>query len=71
MEELKLLLINIEDSYYDFVESTLGYSKDNEKHIDLLINYIKGNPNVKTSDVIKFISDQPDFMDDVVLTKAI
>lgn len=66
MNELKMLLLNMEDSYYDFVEATLGYARTNEKHILLLVDYIKENPSAKTSDVIKFISDQPDFMDDVI-----
>ena len=33
-------------------------------------NYIKRNPCVKSADVIKFVSDQPDFADDAAYMRV-
>lgn len=63
MKELEDLLINIEDSYYDFISGIMNYAKGNEDRRKKLIDYIKANPEVKSSDVVKFVSDQPDFFE--------
>ena len=63
MKELEDLLINIEDSYYDFISGIMNYAKGNEDRRKKLIDYIKVNPEVKSSDVVKFVSDQPDFFE--------
>ena len=64
MNELKDLLLNIEDSYYDFVSGILNYAERKESGQKKLIEFIKSNPDVKSSDVVKFVSDQPDFYED-------
>lgn len=71
MKELKMLLANVSDSYYDFVEGVVLYAKKSNQHTLLVTNYIKQNPDATSSDIIEFISDQPDFMDDVVLNNVI
>ena len=63
MKELEDLLINIEDSYYDFISGIMNYAKGNQDRRKKLIDYIKANPEVKSSDVVKFVSDQPDFFE--------
>ena len=42
------------------------YAQKNAARLEMLTAYIK-NPGVKSADVIKFVSDQPDFADDARL----
>lgn len=64
MNELSALLNAIEDSYYDFVSAVLHYAGEKESRQKTLISYIKANPGLSSSDVVKFVSDQPDFYED-------
>lgn len=57
MEELKILLINVSDSYYDFVTGMLDVAKKSEYRKNKLIDYIKSNPKAKTSDIIRYTMD--------------
>lgn len=55
MEELKNLLENISDSYYDFVVGILNKAKRYPEKSDELIEYIKNNPNIHTSEVVEWV----------------
>ncbi len=57
MSELKDLLINVPDSYYDFVESLLDEARKSDERKRDLIQYLKANPEATTSDVLLFLSD--------------
>ena len=57
MSELKKLLINVPDSYYDFVEGLLDEARKSEYRRTGLINFLKENPGALTSDVLKFLVD--------------
>lgn len=70
MEELALLLNNISDSYVDFVTAILHYAAKNEDNLEDLIGFIKNNPDVTSSDVVKFVSDRKDFFEGAVSTSA-
>lgn len=61
MTDLMEKICKISDVYDDFVFGVVNYTKKNPEHIKLLNNYIDSNPNVTTSDIIHFISIQPDF----------
>ena len=52
MEELKALLENVSDSYYDFVQGMLLNAKEHYDRIDEIIAYIKDNPEADTSDIL-------------------
>lgn len=52
MEELKVLLENVSDSYYDFVQGMLLNAKEHYDRIDEIIAYIKDNPEADTSDIL-------------------
>ena len=52
MEELKALLENVSDSYYDFVRAMLQSAKEHYDRIDEIIEYIKDNPEANTSDIL-------------------
>lgn len=64
MKELIILLTSIEDSYSDFVFAMQNYAKKKPLRLEVLVNYIKNNPQANSSDVIKFVSEQPDFFED-------
>ena len=64
MGELAALLNQVEDSYFDFISAMLHYAQKTESRQTLLIDYLKNHPEAKSSDVIRFVSDQPDFYED-------
>lgn len=57
MSELRELLINVPDSYYDFVEGLLDEAKKSKQRELGLIRFLKTHPQAKTSDVLKFLVD--------------
>ena len=64
MEELTALLNAIDDSYYDFVSAMINYAEKKPTRQKLLVDYIKNTPNLKSSDVVRFVSEQNDFFED-------
>lgn len=70
MEELKALLNNISDSYYDFVSAMIHYAKKKKTREDALLGFIKSNPDATSSDVIEFVSNQEDFFEDAAYMKV-
>lgn len=69
LEELKKRLENIKDSYFDFVDAIIHYAKRKQEHIDLLNKFLDEHPETSTSDVVYFVSIQPDFFEDSVPQK--
>lgn len=63
MEELKVLLENVSDSYYDFVQGMLLNAKEHYDRIDEIIAYIKDNPKADTSDILGWDSATFDGID--------
>nr|DAL87938.1 MAG TPA: hypothetical protein [Caudoviricetes sp.] len=63
MEELKALLENVSDSYYDFVRAMLQSAKEHYDRIDEIIAYIKDNPEANTSDILGWDSATFDGID--------
>ena len=61
MKELIEKLVNIPDSYDDFLLGVISYAKKTPEHIIILKDFIDNNPQVSTSDVAEFIIEQPDF----------
>ena len=61
---------NIDDSYFEFVSAMEHYAQKNAARLEMLTAYIKRNPGVKSADVIKFVSDQPDFADDAAYMRV-
>lgn len=64
MEELTALLNAIDDSYYDFVSAMINYAAKKPTRQKLLVDYIKNTLNLKSSDVVRFVSEQNDFFED-------
>ncbi|MBQ1171094.1 MAG: hypothetical protein IIX48_00665 [Lachnospiraceae bacterium] len=63
MEELISRLNAISNSYFEFVDSVIDYAEEKETHLYLITEYLNTNPSATPSDVLKFISFQPDFFD--------
>lgn len=64
MNELTKMLNEIEDSYFDFVSAILHYAEKKPTRLEAVVEFLKGNPGISSADVIKFVSDQPDFFED-------
>ncbi|MBQ9610848.1 MAG: hypothetical protein IJV15_15615 [Lachnospiraceae bacterium] len=64
MEEFKKTLENIEDSYYGFVAAVITYVNKKQSRFDAVKTFIINNPKALTSDILQFISNQPDFFED-------
>ena len=64
MEELRIMLKNVPDSYEDFVIGMINYASYSEDRKQRLTEYLRNNPGVGTASIIRYISDQPDFYDD-------
>lgn len=61
MDELYERLNKIPDSYFAFVLGIVSYVKMKPSRLDVVLTFIRDNENAKSSDVVKFISEQPDF----------
>lgn len=57
MEELKKLLENVSDTYEDFVTAILAETKKDKEKLKKTTEYIKSNPKVTTSEVIRYVDD--------------
>ena len=67
MEEIIKKLETIPNAYFAFIAGVNTYIKDNPDRQRRLLEFLNtSNGDLTTSDVIKFISDQPDFFDDSV-----
>ena len=61
MEELTKKLKDVDRSYPDFVEAVLLYVEKKAARLIAVEGYLDSNPDVTASDILEFISDQPDF----------
>ena len=61
MEELVNKLNAIPDSYFGFVMGIISYAKRKPERLDKVLRYLNETPNPTSSDVVKFVMDQPDF----------
>ena len=57
-DELKKLLENVSDTYYDFVKGALIEAKKDESYAEKLIDYLKNNPDATTSEIIKYETEE-------------
>lgn len=64
MSELKSLLLNVPDSYYDFVESLMDEARKSDRRKQSLIRYLKTNPKATTSDVLMYLVDDLELYDE-------
>lgn len=65
IEELKGKLKKIKGSYDSFVIAVIVYAKKKECRLTTVNDYIDNHPSATTSDILSFISEQPDFEEDL------
>lgn len=70
MENFTIRLNNVADSYYDFVVAVLTYVNNKKSRLEVVENFMNNNPSALTSDILGFISQQPDFFDDAAYVQA-
>lgn len=70
MKELEQLLHNIDRSYPDFVGAILQYAGKKPSRLQAVLDFIKGHPEANSSDVVLFVSQQPDFAEDAAYMSA-
>ncbi len=57
MKELRELLDNVSDSYYDFIVGICAAVKSREDGAQLMIDYIKAHPEATSSDIIEVLEE--------------
>jgi hypothetical protein len=70
MEELINRLNAIPNAYFEFIYSVVDYAESKTSHYTLIMDYLSASPSASISDVLKFISQQPDFFEDDVPDEA-
>lgn len=63
MDTLISRLNSIPNAYFEFIDSVADYAEIKPEHLTLLMGFLDENPAATVTDVLKFISDQPDFFD--------
>lgn len=63
MDELREALYNISDSYYDFVYGIVEFASGSKERCERILDYIKSNPHVSSSDVVRYVTFEMDLMD--------
>lgn len=66
MEELMTRLKNVPDTYEDFIIGITTYAKKKPERLQKVLNFLKEHDNLTTSDIVYFVSTQPDFQEDNV-----
>ncbi len=69
MEELYAKLEAIPDSYFGFIMGVIAYVKNKPERIQNVLRFIETFDNPTSSDVLEYISAQPDFFEDAVRNK--
>ncbi len=64
MKELESLLNNVSDTYEDFITGIMQYARKKQSRLDAVLGFIKEHPNATSSDIVYFVSIQPDFYED-------
>ena len=67
MEEIYNMIAAIPDAYFEFIDSVMSYVKKKPERIKTVAKYLKENDELNSSDVLRFIINQPDFFEDDVI----
>lgn len=70
LKELTELLNNLGDAYFDFVTAIVHYARKKPARAEKVLRFLKDNPGVTSSDVVRFVSEQPDFSEDAAYNKV-
>ena len=67
MEDLIERLNKIDDSYHDFILGISEYAKKKPERLEKVMEYLNQNPDANASEIVYFVSTQPDFNEDNAL----
>ena len=70
-EKLLIALYNVDRSYPEFVEAVECYASKKTERMEKVQRFLEENPQANSSDVLGFISMQPDFMEDAAFGDAV
>ena len=70
MEELTRMLNDVNDAYYEFVTAILHYAEKKPSRLEMVKQFLMTHKNASSSDIIKFVSEQPDFTEDIAYEKV-
>ena len=70
LQELKTRLLHIKDAYHSFIVGIMVYAEKKQTRVDAIAKFLDEHPDATTSDVVGFVSNQPDFYDDAAPVKA-
>ncbi len=64
IRKLQDRLESVPDAYPDFVTGIIHYARKRPERMNSVMEYLGEHPDALSSDVVRFVSDQPDFMED-------
>ncbi len=70
MEKFAIRLNNVKKSYYSFVVAVLTYVNNKPSRLPIVEKFMDEHPDASTSDILEFISEQPDFYEDAAYCQA-
>lgn len=71
MAELKKKLSEVKDTYEDFQAAMIRYAAKKPERYERVVDYLRKNPDALSSDVLWFVSNQEDFMEDAAYCERI
>lgn len=66
MKDLVDRLNEIPRAYFDFVVAIAAYARKKPERLEKVMEYLDSTPDLTTSDMIRFVSIQPDFREDSI-----
>ena len=70
LEALRTRLLHMEGVYHSFIVGIMVYAEKKQSRIDAIARFLDENSDATTSDVVGFVSDQPDFYEDAAPVKV-
>lgn len=64
MAELRKKLCEVKDAYEDFRAAMITYAAKKQERYVRVMDFLKKNPDALSSDILWFVSNQEDFMED-------
>lgn len=70
-KRLAAALCAVSDSYPDFISGIVHYAKKKPERMAAVWKFLNEHPDALSSDIVEFVSDQPDFMEDAAYYEAV
>lgn len=63
-QDLRKKLCEVKDAYEDFLAAMITYAAKKQERYVRVMDFLKKNPDALSSDILWFVSNQEDFMED-------